>query len=47
MNPFSISELFKAANQNPRLGKPFIISKHTGARYLRAKARITKRRAKR
>lgn len=39
MNPFNIEELFTAAARNPKLNKPYVFSKHAGARYLRAKAR--------
>lgn len=46
-NAFDIHELFAAANRNPALTKPYIICKHSAARYLRAKARIAKRKAKR
>jgi hypothetical protein len=47
MNPFNISELFKAAWQNPKLAKPVVFGRYAEARYLRAKARISKRKVKR
>jgi hypothetical protein len=47
MNPFNISELFAAAWKNPKLNKPVTFGSYAEARYLRAKARISKRKAKR